>query len=52
MISHFHLKHTSGAAGSRTLVQTHPSQAFYMFIQLLVFEMQQEPDQPTAFLEE
>lgn len=26
---------TGGAAGIRTLVQTYPPQAFYMFIQLL-----------------
>jgi len=41
-----------GAAGSRTLVQTYPLQAFYMFIQLLVFVKQPEPDQPTVTLDE
>jgi len=40
----------SGAAGSRTLVQTSSKTAFYMLILLLIFELKQEKGHPTPIL--
>jgi hypothetical protein len=40
----------SGAAGSRTLVQTNSPNAFYMLIPALIVGKQQEPDKPIVSL--
>ena len=42
----------SGAGEIRTLVQTYPPQAFYMFIRLLIVGKEQGNDKPTFSLDE
>jgi hypothetical protein len=42
----------SGAAGSRTLVQTYPLKAFYMFITALIVGKKKEQHKPITSVDE